>query len=405
MLLAWLGTGLLTSKSKKWAGRRKMLTPTFHFRILDDFLDVFNEQTKTLTQILKKEFGDGKVFDVFPYVTRCALDIISETAFGRTINAQQQRDTEYVKAIYRISELILHRQVRPWFHPDFIWYNFAPLGREEKRCLKILHGFTEDVIAEKKAELKRRNESQVKSKVKVNPDEDLYMSGKKRLAFLDLLLEEQETHQLSDTDIREETDTFMFEGHDTTAANANWTIFLLASYPEYQAKVHEELDGIFGDDLERPITSQDMTQMKYLECCIKESLRIYPSVPFIGRSIETDLQLDDAMTMPAGSTAFIMPYQLHRDPEVFPEPEIFLPDRFFPEHIKGRHPFAYVPFSAGPRNCIGQKFAMMEEKVMMAQFFRHFRAEAAERREDLVLLAELIMRPQNGLHIKIFPRN
>ncbi|CAG7732155.1 unnamed protein product [Allacma fusca] len=238
------------------------------------------------------------------------------------------------------------------------------------------------------------------------------MRAKRRVAFLDLLITAQmeQTNEepgmaLTNLDIREETDTFMFEGHDTTAASANWTTFLLGCNPECQAKVYEELLEIFGEDVERPITSEDLTKMKYLDCCIKESLRLYPSVPVLARDIKSDVLLDDGVVIPSGTNAFIMPYMIHRDPEVFPEPEVFLPDRFFPENSVGRSPFAYVPFSAGPRNCIGQKFAVMEEKVLLANLFRNFKVVAAERREDIILLAELIMRPKNGLWVKLIPRH
>lgn len=108
----------------------------------------------------------------------------------------------------------------------------------------------------------------------------------------DLLLETSEDGRpLSNRSIREEVDTFMFEGHDTTAANMSFTLFLLASHPEVQKLVQEELDDIFGDDQERPIHMDDLAKMKYLESCIKESLRLYPSVPFISRTLKEDAEI------------------------------------------------------------------------------------------------------------------
>ena len=122
--------------------------------------------------------------------------------------------------------------------------------------------------------------------------EDFFLKTKKR-AFMDTLLEYQikDPAALSDDEIREETDTFMFEGQDTTAAALAWTIFLIGSHPECQKKVIEELDSIFGDDQERNVTSGDLAKMKYLECCIKESLRLFPSASFISRLLKEDLVL------------------------------------------------------------------------------------------------------------------
>ena len=132
--------------------------------------------------------------------------------------------------------------------------------------LKILHNFTDKVIQNRKLEHEARNED-------TDQDVDNDVGQKKRIAFLDLLIQESKGGTvLTDQDIREEVDTFMFEGHDTTAANITFTLFLLASHPDVQCKCQAELDEIFGGS-ERPATSEDLASMKYLESCLKESLR------------------------------------------------------------------------------------------------------------------------------------
>ncbi len=362
----WLGFGLLTSQGEKWFRRRKQLTPAFHFKILDDFLHVFNERCAVMRNILEKKQGDKKI-DIFPLITHCALDIICETAMGKKINAQEKTSSDYVKAIYRMSETCQHRQLRPWLYPDIFW-DLSSAGREEARNLKILHGFTNKVIQEKKR-MRKENSS---NKPEENKEEEVIYGGKQRQAFLDLLLDAQETDStLTDENVREETDTFMFEGHDTTSAAAGWTTFLLSCNPEIQRKVHEELDTIFGGDRIRDVTTADMAKMKYLESCIKEGLRIYPSVPFIGRRLTKDLELEDKAVVPAGTTMFIHMYFLHRDPNVFPDPEKFDPDRFLPENVLGRNPFAYVPFSAGMRNSKNKELCIFENRDMRRSIGRN----------------------------------
>ncbi|GLH02317.1 Cytochrome P450 4C1 [Gryllus bimaculatus] len=324
----WLGTGLLTSTGQKWHTHRKLITPTFHFKILETFQDIFTKNSQILVQKLNKEVGNESGFDIFPYITRCTLDIICETAMGVKINAQNDTFSPYVSAVYDISELTSDRMMRIWLYPDFIYY-MTKRGKRYLQCLNILHSFSNQVIR-----------------------------TKRRMAFLDLLLEaSQGGAVLTDEEIREEVDTFMFEGHDTTSSSLCWTLFLLGNHLEVQERVYEEQDAIFQDSDRLP-TMRDLTEMKYLEQVIKESLRLYPSVPFITRTLVEDVQIEE-YNFPAGCEVSIHIYHAHRNPKYFPNPDEFNPDNFLPEKVQGRHPYAYVPFSAGSRNCIGKAFQFL----------------------------------------------
>ncbi|XP_058789147.1 cytochrome P450 4c3 [Phymastichus coffea] len=399
-LQPWLGTGLLTSSGAKWHSRRKALTPTFHFNILEDFVQIFAEQTDILVKKISSEVGRAS-FNIFPYVTLCTLDIICETAMGRRISAQSLSDSNYVRAVYEIGSIVQTRSASLFYQSDF-FFRFSSLYRKHKKCIRILHDFSKKVIAERKKEiLDDANE--------INGNKGSNYSllvKKKRLAFLDLLIKASENgYALTDNDIREEVDTFMFEGHDTTSSAICWTIYLLGCHPEVQKKVVDELDLIFSQGYnERQPTLQDLKSMKYLEKCIKEALRLYPSVPLLGRNMTEDLKLGNYI-VPKGTTVLMVLPVLHRDPEVFENPEKFDPDRFSSKNCIKRSPYAYIPFSAGTRNCIGQKFALLEEKCIISGILRKFVIEAAERREDIRISAELIIRAKNGLHIKIKSRS
>lgn len=178
--------------------------------------------------------------------------------------------------------------------------------------------------------------------------------------------------------------------------------FTLGSYPDVQEKVMSELNEIFGDS-DREATYDDLQRMKYMEQVIKETMRLYPSVPGFTRKLDMNVQIKN-YTIPAGTCVDIIPYVIHRNPKIFPNPEEFNPDHFLPERIQGRHPFAYIPFSAGPRNCIGQRFALLEEKAVLSTVLRKFKLESMERREDIDLMFQLILKPKHGLRIKITPR-
>ncbi|XP_059350194.1 cytochrome P450 4c3-like isoform X2 [Daphnia carinata] len=348
-LLPWLNTGLLTSTGSKWFARRKMLTAAFHFKILEDFIQVFNEQSQILIQKLSAALEVRNDFDIYPFITLCTLDIICDTAMGCNIQAQSQSNSEYVKAVQSMREIVAARLIRPWIQPDFL-FRFSNYSVNQKEALKILHGFTDGVIRKRK--LERARYSLDKDTALTNQhQEDEFSPKKKRLALLDLLIDASKDGEvLSDTDIREEVDTFMFEGHDTTTASISWSLFLIGSHPHVQGRIDEELDRVFGTE-DRPATAVDLNELKYLECCIKEALRLYPIGPIIARKLSEDTVIH-GYTIPAHTTVALMTYILHRNPEHFPDPELYQPERFFEENSQRRHPYAYVPFSAGPRNCI-----------------------------------------------------
>ncbi|KFO35136.1 Cytochrome P450 4V2 [Fukomys damarensis] len=297
----------------------------------------------------------------------------------------------------RMSDKIFRRMKMPWFWLD-TWYLMFKEGREHKRDLKILHTFTKNVIHERINEMKANEESK-------GADSGPVLSTKKGKAFLDLLLSvtDDEGNKLSPEEIREEVDTFMFEGHDTTASAINLSLYLLGWYPEIQKKVDSELDEVFGKS-NRPVTLEDLKKLKYLEVVIKESLRLFPPVPLFARRLNEDCEVAGYKVV-KGTEAIIVPYALHRDPRFFPNPEEFQPERFFPENAQGRHPYSYVPFSAGPRNCIGQRFAVMEEKTILSYILRWFWVESSQKREELGLSGELILRPNNGIWITLKRRN
>ncbi|XP_049540884.1 cytochrome P450 4c3-like [Anopheles darlingi] len=400
---AWLGNGLLTSPGHIWHPRRKSLTPAFHFKILSDFVTIFQNQADVLIEKLaeaQSEQPDG--FNIVPYVTLCALDIFCETAMGCPVYAQKNSNSEYVRAHKQIGQVIRNRLQKIWLHPDIIFKRTREFQKHQE-CLKVLHTFSDRVVRERKEQLNKRKQMELDQNNNNNGSSTDADDGsrKKQLAFLDLLLEGS---GLSDLAIREEVDTFIIGGHDTTAAAMAWILYLLGADPVLQDRVLHEIDSVMGGDRERRPTMQELNEMRYLECCIKEGLRLFPSIPVIGRRLTEDVRVD-SYTIPAGTTAMIVVYELHRDPAIFPNPDKYDPDRFLPENCLGRHPYAYIPFSAGPRNCIGQKFAILEEKSVISAVLRRFRVEAVNRREDVLLLCDLVLRPKDGLIVRLHKRD
>lgn len=165
--------------------------------------------------------------------------------------------------------------------------------------------------------------------------------------MLDTLLAAEAKGEIDAEGIREEVDTFMFEGHDTTATGLVFIFFVLGQHKDVQQKVYEEIKSVVDGTGGEPLNTADFNSMNYTDRVIKETMRLYPPVPFISRDLTDDIRLSSGHRVPKGTQCNLHIYDLHRDPEQFPNPDVFDPDRFLPEECEKRHPFAYVPFSAG----------------------------------------------------------
>ncbi|XP_044266775.1 probable cytochrome P450 4d14 [Tribolium madens] len=370
----WLGNGLLTSDGDYWRRHRKILTPAFHFEVLKQFVETFESVGGIFVE--KLENSQGSSVDLPPLITLCTLDVICETAMGTKINAQNGENANYVENVKEMCRILIDRGLSPlkilnttyWMTKDYY---------KEKKSLKILHTFTSNVIEKRKAERSEENPT--------------------KLAFLDLLLKGE---MLTDQELQEEVDTFMFEGHDTTASSICFVLYCLANHPQVQGKVLREQIELFGDAKAPIVTYQELQKMKYLEQVIKETLRLYPAVPIIGRCVTEDIIFGEHL-IPKDTNIAIFIYGIHRNPKFFPDPETFNPDRFENLNLP---PFAYIPFSAGPRNCIGQKFAMLEIKSIVSKVVRCFELRSAEPYHNLLLSAETVLKSANGIKIGIKKR-
>ncbi|XP_061400078.1 probable cytochrome P450 4d14 [Musca vetustissima] len=400
LLSGWLGQGLLLSSGPKWFSRRKIITPTFHFKILEEFVEVFDQQSNVMVKNLMKE-ADGKtVIRMFPKVCLTALDIITETAMGVKVNAQEHPEFPYAKAVTETSNIMSDRVVRPFDRFDGFFRIFNnKTYRHLQNCIKIMHEFTDKVIEERRDALQKSIENGT-YQAGSNTDE---MGIKKRMAFLDVLLQSTVGGKpLSNMDIREEVDTFMFEGHDTTTSGICFTLYLLSRHPKVQQKVLEEIHTVIGEDKDKPVTMKELQDLKYLDCVIKESLRLYPPVPMIGRVTEQDIVIN-GVTIPAKTNITLLMYAAMRDPDYFHHPDDFLPERYLnTEDANKINPFAYVPFSAGPRNCIGQKFAIAEMKSTISKMVRHF--ELLPLGEEVKLVMNIILRSETDVQLGLKPR-
>lgn len=262
------------------------------------------------------------------------------------------------------------------------------------KCLKVLHGFTDGVIQGRRNELlnQEKTESLTES------------SGiKRKMALLDLLLQATiDGKPLTNSDIREEVDTFMFEGHDTTTSGISFCLYNIAKHPDVQRNVFEEIQEEVGSD--KSLTLQVLNKLHYLELVIKESLRLYPSVPYFARKMAEEVTVG-GYTIPKHANVTISPYLMGRNPNTFPDPLVFNPNRFNVETTSEKvNPFAYIPFSAGPRNCIGQKFAVYEMKSIVCKIVREFELSVSNDELPMKVYGDLVLKPVNGVKLNLRKR-
>ncbi|XP_017787232.1 PREDICTED: probable cytochrome P450 4d14 [Nicrophorus vespilloides] len=388
----WLGDGLLISSGEKWISHRKILTPAFHYKALEDFIEVFESHGKLLVGNLLKASSE-ECMDVHTIINLYTLDVICDTAMGTSVNAQCNPDHKYMKAIKTMCEIAPTRLLNPIYRSEWM-YKYTNLYKSEIKALETIKSFSLGIIEKRRQFLESRHSDDVN-------DYDEF--GKRRkMTFMDILLKSTINGKpLTNEEIREEVDTFLFGGHDTTSAAISFTCYNLAENPDVQKLVYEEICHVLPTD--HTVTITDLQNLKYLEMVIKESLRLYPPVMIFGRVVDKEV-VYNGIKLPKDLRIAVNLYSLHRDPDEFPDSEKFDPLRFTADKQSKRHPLAYIPFSAGHRNCIGQKFAMLELKSVIAKVIKNFELLPVPG-FTLQLTSKVTLQSVNGICVKLNPRS
>ncbi|NWW03858.1 CP4B1 protein, partial [Oreocharis arfaki] len=385
-LVPWIGEGLLILDGSKWSQHRKMLTPAFHYDVLKPYVALMSDTVKVMLDKWDKRITERKSVELFQDVSLMTLDSLMKCAFSFNSDCQTQSNSHYyIKAVCDLSYLLNKRMQTLSF--DDIFYNLTHKGREFRHACKMAHTHTDEVIRERKLLLSDEKELDKIQK-------------KKRLDFLDILLCSKDANGvgLSDEDLRAEVDTFMFEGHDTTASGLSWLFYCMALHPEHQQRCREEVQGILGG--RDTIEWEDLGKMTYSTMCIKESLRLFPPVPTVSRRLSKPVTFPDGRSLPAGCQVGLSIFAIHRNRDVWEDPELYDPLRFSPENSAQRHSHAFLAFSAGSRNCIGQQFAMNELKVALALTLLRFEL-LPDASKLPIMTSQIILRSTNGIHLHL----
>ncbi|KAM8935317.1 cytochrome P450 4A11-like isoform 2-T2 [Lycaon pictus] len=354
LMAPWIGYGLLLLNGETWFQHRRMLTPAFHYDILKPYVRLMADSVQVMLDKWEELLSQNSHLEIFDHVSLMTLDTIMKCAFSYQGNHQADR-------------------------------SLTSEGRRNHKACQLAHQHTDRVIKLRKAQLQDEGELEK-------------IRNKRHLDFLDILLfaKVENGRGLSDKDLRAEVDTFMFEGHDTTASGISWILYALATHPEHQQRCREEIQSLLGDGAS--ITWEHLDQMPYTTMCIKEALRLYPPVPSVGRELSKPITFPDGRSLPKGFLVLLSFYALHHNPNVWPNPEVFDPSRFAPG--VSRHSHAFLPFSGGSRNCIGKHFAMKEMKVAVALTLLRFEL-APDPFRIPVPTPKIVLMSKNGIHLHL----
>jgi len=332
-LKAFLGTGIITSEGGAWKHQRKRAQPFFTPSAIASFdqamVDAAQETARNW-KVFAKESTPISVVDEMITITAKA---ITRTMFGADIDESSEVCRCFADALGYVSRKTSSILSVPRFVPTQDNLHF-------KRCLKVIHSFIDEIISDRKAHL----------------GSDL----------LSMLLTQEDP--LSNQEIRDQLITIFFAGHETTSLLLSWTWYLLSKHPEVESKVCQELSQVLEG---RPPTNEDIPHLVYTRMVIDEVLRLYPSVwGFAREAAEEDII--GGYTIPKGSVIMLSPWVSHRHPDFWDAPETFNPERFHPDQKQHLDKFAYIPFSTGPRQCIGNHMALQEGVLVLATLLQQF---------------------------------
>jgi len=318
---------------------------------------------------LADSFHEGEVREISADMVRLTLSVVIKSLFGADFTHQAEEIGSPMTAALEAANqrLISAVQVPSW----------VPTRRnlQEKRALARIETMLRNLIEERRTSSEQWN--------------DL-------LSVLLKAVDEESGARMSDRQLRDEMMTLFLAGHETTASALTWTWYMLSQHPDVATKLTDEIRRVLGG---RTPQAVDLHLMPYTEMVIRESLRLYPAAPGFAREPIEDLEIG-GYEIPRGSLMAVNTYALHRDPRLFDDPERFDPERFAPgwEARIPRH--AYLPFGGGPRVCIGNGFAMMEARLIVATLAQRWQF-SLEPNQVVIPVQLVTLRPKNGIRMKL----
>ncbi len=358
------GDGLLTSDGALWRQQRKLIQPAFHRGRLATYGDVMVARAVQTAD----SFEDGHVIEIDVEMAKLTLGIVVKTLFGADFTRESEEVSGLMVAVLNAANQRLNGVLRP---PSWVP---TPRNLREKRALARLDEMLHGVITTRRT------------------------SGEQRADLLSVLLaavDEESGTRMSDRQLRDEMMTLFLAGHETTANALTWTWYLLSQHRDVEAKLLDELDEVLRG---RAPTMADLANLPYTEMLVREVLRLYPPAPGFAREPIEDVEIG-GYVVPKGSLVTVNTYALQRDPRFFDDPERFDPQRFARGWEESIPRYAYLPFGGGPRVCIGNGFAMMEARLIVATVAQRCRL-SLEPDQRVAPVQLVTLRPKDSVRMR-----
>jgi len=340
MLRRFLGNGLTANEGESWRRQRRLIQPAFHSSHHNSYV---RKMVEKIAQ-MRESWENSSIIELHQEMVKVTLHIVTEVLFGAdAASTHTVASPEVYAAMDAFMKRTIAQQVIPITPPSWLPNLFS---RSLQRMTDATDKLILDIIQQRRA-------------AKESADDLLTMLLQAR---------DEDGSQMTDQQVHDEVLTLLMAGHDTTANSLSWTWYLLAQNPECQAQLREEVDRVLDGRLP---TIADLQDLHYTNMIVKESLRLYPSVWLLGRQALEDVTIGNYQ-LAKDSIVIMSPYVLHRDPRWFDEPERFLPERFTEENEQRIPPHAYLPFGSGPRMCMGNRFATMEQCLILAMVAQQY---------------------------------
>ncbi|XP_055611602.1 probable cytochrome P450 313b1 [Uranotaenia lowii] len=356
--------GLWAANANLWHQQRRAVNPTFSSRVLSSFVPMFENLSAVLVDRLSTR--QGLEVDILQFSSQTALEMVCATTLGSRLDqlGTENSDLEtLVDRLDRLSGIVSKRLFSPHLHSDIVYQRTSDF-RKEMNLRYECYEVTSRILDRKRQNVHQKSPQAPK-------------------VFIEQLLDTSLVkRRFTDQEIIHNVYSMLAAGSETTALTLAYACLLLAMFQDVQETVFKEISEVL--DPEDPLTVETLTRLRYMDQFFRETMRLCPVAPLIARETTSSIELDGAR-FPKGTVFLMSIFALHRRKDLWgPDSDKFNPDRFEEGNsLEGRDPFAYIPFSAGSRNCIGHRYANISMKIMIVYMLRKFRLNTSLRFEDL----------------------